>query len=133
MRTILSIALTTLACAPPARADIYQWEYIDPLDPSQGKQQSTTLAPGGAGVDAVPGAVLDSRNLTMAYLNGADLTGANGYSANLTNADLANANLRQANLSKAIFFQATLTNADFTGAEVRGASFYPPYNYNTNT
>jgi uncharacterized protein YjbI with pentapeptide repeats len=81
-----------------ARADIFQWEYINPADPSQGKQQSTTLAPDGAGVDAVPGANLSWRNLTMAYLVGADLTGAN-------------------------FDIATLTDADFTGAVVQGASF----------
>ena len=59
-----------------AHADIFQWEYINPADPSQGKQQSTTLAPDGAGVDAVPGANLYGRNLTMAYLIGADLTNA---------------------------------------------------------
>ena len=41
-----------------AQADIFQWEYINPADPSQGKRQSTTLAPDGAGVDAVPGADL---------------------------------------------------------------------------
>jgi hypothetical protein len=46
------------------RADIFQWEYINPADPSQGKQQSTTLAPDGAGVDAVPGA--DFHGLTAA-------------------------------------------------------------------
>ena len=60
-----------------AHADIFQWEYINPADPSQGKQQSTTLAPDGAGVDAVPGANLSVRNLTMAYLIGADWTNAN--------------------------------------------------------
>ena len=43
-----------VAFAATARADIFQWEYINPADPSQGKQQSTTLAPDGAGVDAVP-------------------------------------------------------------------------------
>ena len=59
-----------------ARADIFQWEYINPADPSQGKQQSTTLAPDGAGVDAVPAPILSHRNLTMAYLIGADLTNA---------------------------------------------------------
>ena len=51
-----------------AQADIFQWEYINPADPSQGKQQSTTLAPDGAGVDAVPGADLAGRDLTMAFL-----------------------------------------------------------------
>ena len=34
---VLSIA------AAAARADIFQWEYVNPADPSQGKQQSTTL------------------------------------------------------------------------------------------
>src|SRR5262245_18638751 len=67
------IILTALPCW----ADIFRWEYINPADPSQGKRQSTTLAPDGAGVDAVPGAVLDHRDLTMAYLIGADLSGAN--------------------------------------------------------
>jgi uncharacterized protein YjbI with pentapeptide repeats len=84
--------------ASPAHADIFQWEYINPADPSQGKRQSTTLAPDGAGVDAVPGAFVRERNLTMAYLIG----------ANLTNAD---------------FDFSTLTNADFTNSIVRGASF----------
>ena len=73
MRTILSIAAAMIAIAASARADIFQWEYINPADPSQGKQQSTTLAPDGAGVDAVPEAYLSYRNLTMAYLVGADL------------------------------------------------------------
>ena len=118
-----------------AQADIFQWEYIDPADPSQGKQQSTTLAPDGAGVNAVPGADFWNRNLTMAYLIGADLTGANAYSANLTNADLSQANLsnalfprailtnavlREANLTNADFDDATLTGADLTGAAVTG-------------
>src|SRR5262245_23791851 len=130
-----------------ARADIFQWEYINPADPSQGKQQSTTLAPDGAGVDAVLGADLRGRNLTMAYLIGADLTGAYGSYANLTNADLGHANLTnpypdcskltganlsQANLANASFDFATLTDSNFTGAEVRGATFYPRYDDNTN-
>jgi uncharacterized protein YjbI with pentapeptide repeats len=102
----------------PARADIFQWEYIDPVDPSQGKQQSTTLAPDGAGVDAVPGADLSSRDLTMAYLIDADLTDAWALGANLTNADLSQANLTNAN-----FGNATLTGADFAATEVRGANF----------
>src|SRR5262245_53548935 len=134
-----------------ARADIFQWEYINPADPSQGTQQSTTLAPDGAGVDAVPGANLSYRNLTMAYLIGVDLTGAYGYSANLAIADfrqanLANAHFADANLTGANFSEANLTNvnfaeysnfcetdvcypnhavvtaADFTDADVRGAN-----------
>ena len=135
-----------------ARADIFQWEYINPADPSQGKQQSTTLAPDGAGVDAVPGADLTFHDLTMAYLNGADLSNAtliatslrnaslNGvdlFEANLTAialggwyepvihfaSDLTSADLSQANLRNASFTGAVLTYADFTGADVRGAKF----------
>ena len=67
----LATLLALFAPAPVARADIFQWEYINPANPSQGKQQSTTLAPDGAGVNAVPGANLSNRNLTMAYLIGA--------------------------------------------------------------
>src|SRR5262245_48419535 len=102
--------------ASAAHAGIFQWEYINPADPSQGKQQSTTLAPDGAGVDAVPGAYLAGRNLTMAYLIGADLTSASASLSDLTNADLS-----QANVSNAFFSGATLTGANFTGAEIRGA------------
>ncbi len=90
--------LVCLALAGVGRADIFQWEYINPADPSQGKQQSSTLCPGGAGVDAVPNANLEWLDLTKAYLIGADLTNA-GFSF------------------------ATLTDADLTGAEVRDASF----------
>ena len=123
-----------------------------PRQPRLGKQPSTTLAPDGAGVNAAPGAILSSRNLTMAYLIGADLTGAIATAANLTDADLslanltnayfggylscdesgcvtihanlANANLSQANLTSTNLSNATLTGANFTGAEVRGANFY---------
>src|SRR5262245_7030306 len=89
-----AVALCPLvAFTAAARADIYQWEYINPADPSQGKRQSTKLAPDGDGADAVPGANLAFRNLTVAYLIGADLTGASAYYTNLTNADLNQANL----------------------------------------
>jgi uncharacterized protein YjbI with pentapeptide repeats len=106
-----------LAFVASAHADIFRWEYIDPADPSQGKRQSTMLAPDGAGVDAVPGANLSNRNLTMAYLIGADLTGAYGSYANLTNADLTRANFSNSN-----FGGAMLTDADFAEADIRGAN-----------
>src|SRR5262245_62467921 len=104
-RHVLRIAATLSALvvlASAARADIFQWEYINPADPSQGKQQSTTLCVSGDGVDAVPGANLYNRNLTMAYLIGADLTNVSGFQANLTNADLSQANLTNADLRAAI-------------------------------
>jgi hypothetical protein len=131
-----------------AHADIFQWEYINPADPRQGKQQSMTLCPDGAGVDAAPSANLSNRNLTMAYLIGADLGpyyvyDGSGYpaavSANLASADLTAADLRganfnyatltgadfnQGNLTDADFGRATLTDVDFTGSDVRGANFY---------
>src|SRR5262249_30601697 len=110
----------TLSLAPSAHGDIFQWEYINPGNPSQGKQQSTTLCVDGAGVSAVPAADLSSRNLTMAYLIARDLTSASLYRTNLTNADLS-----AANLTSASFFEATLTGANFTGANVRWASFDP--------
>ncbi|HJQ78452.1 MAG TPA: pentapeptide repeat-containing protein, partial [Lacipirellulaceae bacterium] len=92
------IVLLHLGAAADTRSDIFQWEYINPGDPGLGKQQSTTLTPDGAGVNAGPGAELYNRNLTMAYLIGKDLTGANGYAVNLTDADLSQANLTNANL-----------------------------------
>src|SRR5262245_31234844 len=41
----LAMLLAILTAARSSRADIFQWEYINPADPSQGKRQSTTLAP----------------------------------------------------------------------------------------
>jgi uncharacterized protein YjbI with pentapeptide repeats len=115
---LLCCSTALLIFPSPTRADIFQWEYINPADPSHGKRQSATLAPDGAGVDAVPGINLSSRNLTMAYLIGAELTGASGTYANLTNADLS-----EANLTNAYLYGATLTSAEFTGVEVRWANF----------
>jgi hypothetical protein len=88
-----------------------------------GRSQSRQAAkydtcPSGAGIDAGPGANFYNRNLTMAYLIGADLTGAAGYYANLSNADLS-----QANLTNATLRWGELTGANFSNAEVRGARF----------
>ena len=130
-------ALALFAPTPLARADIFQWEYINPADPSQGKQQSTTLAPDGASVNAVPGANLTFRDLTMGYLIGADLTGAYGEAVILTDADLSQANLTNAHftgyaddygvyftdLSGANLTQANLTNANLAGTTLINANF----------
>ena len=72
-RLTLLCLVGLLFASAPARADIFQWEYINPANPGLGKQQSTTLCVNGAGVDAVPGAHLLYRNLTMAYLIGTGL------------------------------------------------------------
>src|SRR5262245_18813194 len=103
MLRFVAAVFPLIGLAAPARADIFQWEYINPADPSQGKQQSMMLASDGAGVDAVPGANLVGRNLTMAYLVGADLTDSGGLRTNLTNADPS-----QANLTNTFFRAATL-------------------------
>jgi uncharacterized protein YjbI with pentapeptide repeats len=105
---IAAVMFAIVAFSSAAQADIFQWEYINPADPSQGKRQSTTLAPDGAGVDAAPGANLARRNLIMAYLSFCDLIMADLNGADLTNAD---------------FLGTTLTDVDFAGAEVRGANF----------
>jgi uncharacterized protein YjbI with pentapeptide repeats len=150
---ILCVSLSPLLLVSPsrARADIFQWEYINPADPSQGKRQSTTLAPDGAGVDAIPGANLADRDLTKADLRGAhfyytpsrcnrmdsgygcyelrghlsntNLTDADLTAANLYAANLSGANLSGADLTNAFFTFATLTGAEFTGAQVRGSIF----------
>jgi hypothetical protein len=73
-------SICLLSCAtffhalPPAHGDIYEWEWIDPTHPELGKQQSATVCPGGAGVDAVPSAYLSYRDLTQAYLISVNLT-----------------------------------------------------------
>ena len=73
-KTSFITMLAFFAPALVARADIFEWEYVNPANPSLGKQQSTTLARGGAGVYAIPDANLSHRDLTMAYLIGANLS-----------------------------------------------------------
>lgn len=139
MTRIVYLCLVSLCFASvPTRADIFQWEYLNPADPSQGKQQSTTLCPDGAGQVAEQYAQLQN-DLTKAYLIGADLRDAHGTYLNLTNADLSQANLTnmlfyeniltgatlsQANLTGVYIYDTKLAGADFTGADVRRASFF---------
>src|SRR5687768_17450630 len=78
----LATLLIAFAAAPFARADIFEWVYINS---DVGIGPSTTLCPDGAGVNVGPGANLANRNLTRAYLV-ANLTGANFTQANLTQA-----------------------------------------------
>jgi uncharacterized protein YjbI with pentapeptide repeats len=125
-RLVLQIAavFALMALAASARADIFQWKY----DRNDNKVQSATLAPDGAGVDAVPGAELGDRDLTMAYLIGVNLTGASLFHSTLNSADLSLANLAGANLgssslTNAKLSSATLTGADLSGAVVASASF----------
>ncbi len=129
--SLITQALIPLAAVFPAtlaRADIYQWQYINPPDPSQGKQQSATLCPDGAGAIIKPQVFLSSRNLTMADLIQGDLTGATLDASNLTNADLTQATLvnldfRWGTGDGAIFNQANLTGAALVSTSLTGASF----------
>jgi uncharacterized protein YjbI with pentapeptide repeats len=120
------------------RADIFQWEYINPANAAEGKQQSTTLCPAGAGQFAEQYSMLQG-DLTKAYLIGADLRDTYWFDVNLTDAELGQANLTnaqfypatltganlsQANLTGAYVWDTKLNGADFTGADVRGASFF---------
>ena len=134
---IAAALFSLVAFITAAHADIFQWEYINPADPSQGKQQSTTLAPDGAGVDAVPGADLSFRVLTMADLHGASLTdsvfldvpfGFNVpytyiHSLSVSAANVAGTNLSRDDLTNADLAAATLTDANFADADIRGARF----------
>ena len=79
--------------ASHAVADIFQWAYVNPSDPSQGVVQSSTLCPDGAGVSASPNANLSGLNLTQAYLISANLGNTNLNFATLTSANLTNAYL----------------------------------------
>jgi len=65
-----AVTVTMVLAAGAAQASIYEWEWVDPSDPNQGKRQSSIVCPDGTGVDAVPGADFWSRNLTKAYLIG---------------------------------------------------------------
>jgi hypothetical protein len=44
----VALFVGALAMTGQSRADIYQWEYVNSADPSQGKRQSSVLAPDGA-------------------------------------------------------------------------------------
>jgi len=97
LKILVSIFLLTLG-ASQTLADIYEWAWVNPNDPTQGVYQSSVVCPGGSGVYAVPDANLSDLDLTQAYLIGANLTFTHLY-------------------------QATLTNANLTGAAVVGADF----------
>lgn len=126
-RFLLVELIATFGIALVARADIFQWEYIDPASPSQGKQQSATLTPDGAYLNALPGAYLWDRDLTMAYLSETDLTGAQVQRTNLSMAYLAGANLTGVYAQGAIFSNADLSHANLTSTHFSGALEYDEY------
>jgi uncharacterized protein YjbI with pentapeptide repeats len=105
-----------------ARADIYQWEWIDSAHPELGKRESLTLCPNGAGVSAVPNTDFDDRNLTRAYFLGANVANAYFDEPTLTDADFT-----RANLSGSFFFWAYLDKTDFSYADLSNVSFNTSY------
>jgi uncharacterized protein YjbI with pentapeptide repeats len=87
----------------------------------------TIPVPDSVGIDWVPVPNFSDRNLTRAWLVGADLRNANARNVNLTNAklrgsDLSDADLSGANLRGAGLAAARLTGANLSGADIRGAS-----------
>jgi uncharacterized protein YjbI with pentapeptide repeats len=124
-----AVALTAsfAASAGIARADIFQWQYINPADPTKGKQQSTTLCPDGGGAIVAQATDLSNRNLTKAYMIGFDLSAVpiydpdTGEISGVIGSKLTGVNLSLADLTGANLGGATLTNANFTAAEIRGA------------
>ncbi|MEQ9461124.1 MAG: pentapeptide repeat-containing protein [Phycisphaeraceae bacterium] len=108
-----------IVCASASTyADIFEWQYIDPLNPSLGKQQSTTLTPDGAGMVAEPEAFLNEIDLTKAWLDQANLTDANFYRT-----ELVNSTVRNAQLVRTYLVRANLTNTDFYGSDLTDARF----------
>jgi hypothetical protein len=73
-KIIFFAALLSFSPLSPAHSAIYQWQWIDPSNPAQGKRESTTLCPDGAYANALPGANLINLQLFKAYLIGADLS-----------------------------------------------------------
>jgi autotransporter-associated beta strand protein len=110
------VAVSLLLAALHARANIYEWKI------SGGAfVQSTTVCPGGSGVNAVPSANLASLDLTQAYLIAANLTGANLNLTTLVDCNASNGTLINANLSGAGLTSGTLTNAKLMSANLTGA------------
>ncbi|WP_218932198.1 pentapeptide repeat-containing protein [Adhaeretor mobilis] len=128
----------SIAISPLATADVFQWELIDPADPSQGRQESSMLAPDGAGVMPAPFLQAAGLDLTQAWLTrvnltradfsnamltDADLTGANLTTTNFRSADLTGAYLADVNAPSVSFSSANLTGADLSGAFLNRAIF----------
>ena len=82
---LLSLAAGKLA------PTFFQWEYINPADPGQGKRRIETLLPRRRGKRCRPAAINSISNLTMSYLIGKDLTGVLINVVTSTNADLSDA------------------------------------------
>ena len=107
-----------------ASGTIFEWEYINPSKPSEGKRSSSTPCPDGLGVNAGPGADLSGLDLTKAYLIGWNLTGANLAGAILDDADASQAILDGADATGASLRDATIKGASWDNATLVGADLW---------
>src|SRR5271165_5728158 len=98
LRILISVLLL-MSAASRTQAEIYEWAYVDPSDPTQGVYQSSVPCPGGGDVSAIPSSIFSGLDLTQAYLIGANLNSSEFNSTNLTNANLTNANVGYAILT----------------------------------
>src|SRR5262245_33166961 len=76
IRNTFAVRLLCLGCLilpASVRADIFQWQWVNPNNPNLGRMESTTLAPNGAGVSAIPFSNLSAKDLRNGYLIGKDL------------------------------------------------------------
>ena len=138
-RAIVTIvALSTIRILVPcetAPAAIYEWEWVDPDDPAQGRRESHVLVPDGQN-RAQPGWNFHGNDLTKAYLIGTDLAWADLGSAILIDADLTGAHLIHVELDGATltgtsFTRAEIANADFSDTTSRGITAAQLYSTNT--
>ena len=97
-------------------AQVYEWQYIDPMNPSLGKQQSATLTPDGATADLNFILGFTGRDLTKAYLPGVTI-----INYRLAGTILNDAYLAGANMNRVSGTEVQLRSADLSGARLPGA------------
>ena len=112
-------------------AQVFQWEYVDPSDPSQGKQRSNQFTQDGASANLSIFNGLRGYDLTKAYLFQANIQGYRLGSTILNDAYLAEANMESvsgnglaaqgADMSYGNLRFARLETADLTGTRFKGA------------
>ena len=148
-RNFFLLPLASLLLAPTlVCAQVFEWEFVDPANPSLGKQKSATLAPDGASANFDDILGLAGRDLTKAFLfqanirqffarttilNDAFLAEADMFNlqgdglvargADMSLANLQRARLVSSDLSMASFVNADLTNAYLGNSTLAGADF----------
>ena len=115
------IPLLIAVFASTSHAEIYRWD-------------TGELIPGTEGLEPVPGAQLQNRNLSFADLSGRTLERVDFSGSNLSNASLAEANLvgtsyDGANLLDADFMQAIITEARFDNTDLSQSQLYSTASY----